>query len=227
MKTLNIVVEGSTEEEFVNKVIRPHLAQFQVYVYCRRLLTGWDAIRRKPAKGGLLKYQKLRNDIIRWIQEDRDRQAVYYSCFIDLYAFPQDDESPYTEAIRTIADPYRKVEALERAVAANIESPCFIPYIQLHEFEAFLLVKPELLQVMYPDKTAAVKRLARETNPLNPEEVNETPQNAPSKRIIRHIPEYEGQKAQVAPLVAGDIGLPLLREHCPHFNEWLNRLEQL
>lgn len=59
------------------------------------------------------------------------------------------------------------------------------------------------------------------------EEINESPQTVPSKRIIQHLPDYEGQKAQVGPMVAEDIGLHLLRQHCPHFNDWITKLEDL
>jgi len=41
------------------------------------------------------------------------------------------------------------------------------------------------------------------------------------------LPDYEGQKAQVGALVAQDIGLTELRDKCPHFNEWINKLEGL
>lgn len=227
MKVLNIIVEGGTEENFVNEVIRPHLAILGIYVYCRKILTGWDKANQKPSKGGLLKYQKFRNDVTRWIEEGRGRENVWYTSFIDLYAFPKDDKSPYCQAIRSIADPYAKVKALEKAIGEDIDHISFIPYVQLHEFEAFLLASPESLKEMYPEQTSTINKLIKEVRGLEPEKVNETPQNAPSKRIIQYIPEYEYQKAQVGALVAEDIGLQLLREKCPHFNEWLVKIENL
>ncbi len=80
---------------------------------------------------------------------------------------------------------------------------------------------------MYPDGQTGISRLKRDIAGMNPEEINESPHTAPSKRIIQHLPEYEGQKAQVGPLVAEEIGLHLLREKCPHFNEWIKQLENL
>ncbi|KAA6341868.1 hypothetical protein EZS27_010350 [termite gut metagenome] len=226
MKTLNIVVEGSTEESFVKDVLVKHF-QSNVFVYCRKIKTGWDKTNNKPAKGGLLKYRQFRNDITRWMEEDRGRENTFYSSFIDLYAFPKDNESPYSKQIQDISNPYDKVKTLEKAIETNISNPAFIPYVQLHEFEAFLLVSPDKLVFMYPNKITYIERLKKEIVKLNPEEINETPQNAPSKRIIKHIPEYEAQKAQVGPLVAGDIGIDKLRNHCPHFNDWINRLETI
>jgi hypothetical protein len=227
MKTLNIVVEGSTEESFVKDVLVKHFQSFGIIVYCRKIRTGWDTMNNKPAKGGLLKYRKLRNDVISWIEEDRGREDTFYSSFIDLYAFPKDNESPYSPQIQSISDPYVKVETLEKAIKADISHAAFIPYIQLHEFETFLFVSPDNLLVMYPDRATYIQRLKKDVNGLSPEKINETPQNAPSKRIIRHIPEYEVQKAQVGPLVAGDIGIGELRDNCPHFNDWISRLENI
>ncbi len=103
----------------------------------------------------------------------------------------------------------------------------FIPYVQLHEFEAFLLVEPDRLLGMYPEKGNAVSHLKKEIGTMEPKTVNEAPDTAPSKRIIKHIPEYEGQKAQVGPLVAEDIGLYVLQNKCPHFDSWLSKLESL
>jgi len=102
-----------------------------------------------------------------------------------------------------------------------------VKFIQLHEFEAFLMVEPERLITMYPDGKTGINRLIKEIGSTKPEEVNESPQNAPSKRIIKYLPDYEGQKAQVGPLVAEDIGLTALRSNCPHFNDWITKLERL
>lgn len=227
MKNLHIIVEGSSEENFVNDVVSRHLASFNIYVSARKIRTGWDRINAKPAKGGLLKYIKFRNDVLRWIEADKNRPNTFYTSFIDLYAFPKDSESPYSEQIQKIVDPYQKIEALETAIGNNIDHANFIPYVQLHEFESLLLVEPDSLLSMYPDAQTGIARLKKEIGTMKPEEINESVHTAPSKRIIKYIPNYEFQKAQVGPLVAEDIGLHLLREKCPHFDEWITKLENL
>ena len=227
MKYINIIAEGSTEETYVNDVLVNHFAQLHKYIAVRKIETGWDRIQSKPAKGGLLKYIKLRNDILRWIQSDRGKPDTWYTTFVDLYAFPKDPQSPYTPKIQAIADPYQKIKALEAAIAQDINHPTFIPYVQLHEFEAFLMVEPGRLRTMYPEADKVITRMERDNQGMKPEEINESPQTAPSKRIIQFLPDYEGQKAQVGPLVAEDIGLHLLRENCPHFDAWISRLENL
>lgn len=230
MKYINIIAEGSTEEAFVNDVLVTHFFQMDKYVSVRKIETGWDKINRKPAKGGfgkIPKYKNFRKDILNWIESDRGRANTWYTSFVDLYAFPKDANSPYNPQIQQIPDHYQRIAVLEAAIAQDINHPNFIPYVQLHEFEAFLMVDPDRLLVMYPDGQTGINRLKRDIANMNPEEINESPQTAPSKRIIQHLPDYEGQKAQVGPLVAEDIGLNLLRGKCPHFNEWITKLENI
>jgi hypothetical protein len=227
MKYINIIVEGSSEEAFVNDILTNHFSSFNKFISVRKIRTGWDRLNNKPAKGGLLKYNRFRSDVLNWIQSDRGRQNTFYTSFLDLYAFPKDNESPYVASIQNIVDPYEKIAALEKAIGENINHEFFIPYVQLHEFEAFLLVEPDRLLTMYPDSQGAINRLKKNIGEILPEEINASPHTAPSKRIIKYLPEYEGQKAQVGPLVAEDIGLVKLRNKCPHFDEWISKLEEL
>ena len=224
---LNIIVEGSSEEAFVNDVLVKHFASLNIFVSSRKIKTGWDRLYNKPAKGGLLKYIKFRNDVLRWIETDRNNPKYWYTSMLDLYAFPKDELSPYTDNIQSFTDIYQKITALEAAIAKDIDHPQFIPYIQLHEFEAFLLVDPDRLITMYPNYQTGINRLKKDIGGTRPEEINESQQTAPSKRIIKYLPDYEWQKAQVGPLVAGDIGLTALRDNCPHFNDWITKLENI
>ena len=228
MKFINIIVEGSSEENFVNDVLNKHFSSLEIYISARKIKTGWDQLANKPAKGGLSNYIKFRNDVMRWIDSERNRADTWYTSMIDLYAFPKDHENhrtPYTKAIQVINDPYEKITALEAAIAEDIDHPKFIPYVQLHEFEAFLLADPDRLVTMYPNQQAAINQLRKDIEGQSPERINESPQGAPSKRIIKYLPDYAGQKDQIGPLVAGDIGLTKLRDTCSHFNEWMNKLE--
>lgn len=58
-----------------------------------------------------------------------------------------------------------------------------------------------------------------------PEEINLGQHSHPKHRIEQRVPGYDENVA--GPLLAHDIGLPTLRRRCPHFGEWLTRLEQL
>jgi hypothetical protein len=61
----------------------------------------------------------------------------------------------------------------------------------------------------------------------NPEEIDDGATTAPSKRIIKLIPEYEHRKASAGPIIAEKIGLRRIRERCPHFDEWIKKMERL
>lgn len=227
MMYINIIAEGKTEESFVKEVLTPHFARLDKFVSVRLIQTGWDKFKNKPAKGGLLKYHWLKNDIEDWIKSDKSKENTWYTTFVDLYAFPKDDLSPYSKTIQKINNIYTKIDTLEKAIDDDINHPRFLSYVQLHEFETFLMIEPEYLLIMYPDARSAIKSLKKEISGREPEEINESPHTAPSKRIIKHIPEYEDQKATIGPLVTNDIGLIRLREKCPHFDEWITKLENL
>ncbi len=227
MKNVQIIVKGSSEEVFVNDALVKHFAPLNIFIASRKILTGWDRINKKPAKGGLLKYIKFKNDVLRWIESDRGRAETFHPSFIDLYAFPKDAQNPYTKPIQNIVDCYQRIEALEAAITWEIDYPDFIPYVHLHEFVALLLVDPDRSITMYPDEQRGINKLKRSIGNTNPEEINESPSGAPSKRIIQYLLNYEGQKAQVGPLVEEDIGLLMLRNKCPHFNDWITKLENI
>ena len=227
MKYLNFIVEGHTEESFVNNVLVNHFLAYDIFVKVRKIQTGWDRFNKKPAKGGLRKYSQFRNDVLRWIESDKNNSEFWYTSMIDLYSFPKGKSSPYKRSIQTINDPYRKILELEKSIYDDIGHEKFIPYVQLHEFESLLLVDPDRLELMYPDSKPKITLLKNNISHGRPEEINESKLTAPSKRIIKYIPEYENEKAQVGPLIAEDIGLSILRMNCPHFDEWIKKLEKI
>ncbi len=101
----------------------------------------------------------------------------------------------------------------------------FIPYIQLHEFEALILADVGKLDWEYLDHDAPIRRLVQMVGNRNPELINDTPDGAPSKRILHELPEYD--KANSGVLVAEKIGLETMRANCSHFHSWLELLEGL
>lgn len=220
---LHFIVEGQTEETFVNRVLKPYLAQRSVWCKARSVATG----RRRGFRyrGGLNSYQQAKNDIILWMKEDQNADAFFTTMF-DLYALPTD--FPSYENARKISDPRKRVAALEGAMNQDIQHPRFIPHIQLHEFEALLLADPQKLDCKYLDHDTAIQNLIQMASTFSsPELIDDGYETAPSKRIIHEIPEYEGMKASAGPLVSEKIGLRVLRGRCQHFGNWLDRLENL
>ena len=220
---LNFIVEGQTEETFVNIVLRPHLAVFGVFSSARCVETS----RRRNVKhsGGMTDYARAKKDILQWMRNDQNSDARFTTMF-DFYALP-DDFPSYAGATQQ-SDPYDRVKALEDALSTDIADWRFIPYLQLHEFEALLLSDPQQFDTQFPGRDSEMLRLVDAVSLFaSPELVDGGEKTAPSKRIIEEIPEYEGRKASAGPIVAGKIGLPTLRLRCEHFGGWLSKLENL
>ncbi|MEI6809367.1 MAG: DUF4276 family protein [bacterium] len=221
---LHVTAEGPTEERYVNSVLVDYLGGFQVVTDVRSVKTG-----RKHGvdyRGGMTNYQKARQDIVNWMKEDQKPDAFFTTMF-DLYGLP--DDFPGYAVARRESDPYRRVAVLEAAFKQDFDHPRFLPYVQLHEFEALLLTDPQKLALEYLDldHDRAIQRLVKMMSGQNPELINDGPETAPSKRIIREIPAYEHQKTSAGPTVAKNIGIPNLKGKCRHFSEWLGQLERL
>ncbi len=220
---LHFVVEGQTEETFVNRTLIPHLASYSVWGNVRSVMTGRK--RGVIHRGGLVSYAKAKRDISLWMKEDQNPDTFFTTMF-DLYALPSD--FPSFEAGRNINDPYERVAFLEKAIGDDIGQHRFLPYIQLYEFEALLLADPQKLDWEYIEHTEAIRKLINMASQFaSPELIDDGEQSAPSKRIIHEIPEYEGMKASAGPLIAEKIGLETLRVKCRHFGAWISRMERL
>ncbi len=229
MIRLHMIVEGQTEETFVNQVLVNHCGQFSISIDVRSVETSRHRSRTDQStriyRGGLLDYQRAKRDLERWMREDQNSDA-FFSTMFDLYALP-DDFPNYANA-RRLGDPYRRVEALEAAFKADLGHLRFIPYIQLHEFEALLLANPEKFDWEFIEHEQPIRQLIQMADGFaSPELINDNPETAPSKRIIQLIPEYAGRKSSAGPLIAAKIGLTVLRAKCPHFDSWLQHIEAL
>jgi hypothetical protein len=218
-RRLNLIVEGQTEETFVKLLLAPHLGARSVWCQARCVMTS------RKQRGGMTSYALARRDIQLWIKEDKNDDAVFSTMF-DLYALPNDFPD-YAKAKR-LADPFEQVKILEKALKDDIDDRRFIPYLQLHEFEALILADPGKLDWEFINHTGPIAELTQIAAAFrSPEHINDGKDTAPSKRIIQEIPEYAKMKASAGPLVADKIGLPAIREKCAHFNGWLTSLEAL
>lgn len=222
MIRLHITTEGQTELQFTKIVLAPHLCGVNIFSDGRSVLTSKDNRLSKEYRGGLISYIKAKQDILNWLKEDNHPECRFTTMF-DLYALPKDFPG-YAEAAR-ITDKYRRVSSLEKKMAQDINDTRFIPYIQLHEFEALILADPQQLDWEYLEHDQAIDKLISMVGDKNPELINDGPETAPSKRILKEIPEYD--KATAGPAVAEKIGIRTIRAKCPHFHEWLSILEQL
>lgn len=222
MIRLHITAEGQTERAFAKTILAPHLGKFNVFVDARCVLTSRDKRASEEYRGGLRSYQKAKKDILDWIKED-DHPECRFTTMFDLYSLP--NNFPDYDAVSNQGDPYQRVEQLEEAMASDIGDERFIPYLQLHEFETLILADPRQLGREYLEHSAQIDNLIKMVGTQSPEYINDSPANAPSKRILKEIPAYDKVTAGVS--VTSKIGLQTLRAKCPHFNRWLTHLEKL
>jgi hypothetical protein len=148
---------------------------------------------------------------------------------VDYYALP--GNFPGLAALpRKLAatDRVTRLEAgLHRDLAKRLDdlpvSGRFIPYIQLHEFEALLFSVPTAFLEAFPNHSKAVAQLtAIRARFEDPEAIDDNPHTAPSKRILNLLPDY--QKPVAGLLIAQRIGLDAIRHECQHFDAWVTRL---
>jgi len=227
MKQLYVLAEGQAEEGFINRILLPHLLHFSLYVQPIVLTTRRDRLAGRVYRGGVRLYTQIETDI-RNLMHRCSIGQVWLTTMLDLYALPDDFPG---RANLTTPDPYLRVKTLEQELSnAWGNHPCLLPYIQLHEFEALLLSDVDKFDWEFiEDKDAeGITKLKQiVANFASPEEINEGESTAPSKRIIECLPRYAKRKASSGPPIAEKIGLETMRHKCPHFNAWIERLEEL
>jgi hypothetical protein len=219
MKKVLIYVEGQTEETFVRDVLAPFLWQ-----KCQIVLTPTLARTKRTKsgqtfKGGIVSYEQVKRDILRLLG---DSSAVLVTTMIDYYGLPNDFPG---KASLPAGTPYERVQYLEQAFKNDIGHSKFLPFLVLHEFEAFVLVNPENLGRVLPLYKNRLSNLVTNIGSIPPEEINEGADTHPSARILQHLPGY--QKRLHGPRVVQHTGLSTIRNKCPHFKDWLIGLENL
>ena len=219
MIRVHVLVEGQTEETFVNNVLQPHFNGHEIYLYPR--LVG------KPGhKGGIGEYPRAKGDILTTLKHDTGASCT---TMFDYYAMPS--SWPNREAAKQ--EPFaEKPVTIERAMLADVSAELgggfdcarFIPYVQMHEFEALLFSDPKLLADGL-DLTDATATQGIRDQFHSPEEINDSQHTAPSKRIVGLNAKY--RKVVDGILISQKIGLDAMRAQCTHFNGWIEKLEAL
>lgn len=222
MIRLHIMGEGHTEKRFAEEIITSHLMEYDVFVDVCCFLTKFVPQTGQQFKGGITNYAKVKNDIIMRMREDRHSESRF-TTMIDLYGLPND--FPGLGETANVNDPYKKCSPIEDALAQDINDDRFIPYIQLHEFEALIFSDPIKLEYEYIDSKRQIQELVLLSQKTEPEMINDGVSTSPSHRILNAIPAYD--KAYAGSRITELIGLEIIRQKCPHFDEWLTKLEGL
>lgn len=207
-----IVCEGQTEVEFVRSCVAPHLLSHAIMAY--------PSLLRAPSgrhRGGRVTVERL----VRFLSREY-RHADRLTTLVDLYGF-QDGQT-------------RSADALQETIMAGLRAlglPGFrpefvIPYIQRHEFEALLFSDVEYFGELIDgwDERTRQRLHAVQSAFDNPEDINASPETAPSRRLLDILPAGSYRKTLHGPLIAESIGLPRIRQRCPRFDRWMTMLEQ-
>ncbi len=214
-KYIYVIVEGQTEEKFIKEVLNKYLENFSIYIH--PILIETSRTPRRKHKGGLTTYSHLKNDILRLLHQS---QIYKISTMIDYYGLP--DDFPGINSILN-GNIYERVDYLETKFSEDINNPKFVPYIQIHEFEALLFSNIEGFKAIINDKAKIEKLEAIIDLFPNPEEINDGIETHPSKRIEKIYPEYNKVKDGLD--IISYIGVEIILEKCKHFRKWIEKLK--
>ncbi len=222
MIRLFVVVEGRTEELFVKRLLQQPLLERDVDARPIIVTTSRDSLTGRKRKGGG-DWTKWQADIRRTLGPPTDPNVRLTTMF-DLYGLPQN--FPGLDAAMGERDTLRRIDVLELMMAEAIGDRRFRAYLQRHEFEALVLAGlPELREYLDPADRPGIDRLISSIQGHAPEDIDDGPKTAPSKRLEEHIVGYV--KDEHGPLAVEAAGLDKVRALCPRFHQWLTGLEGL
>jgi hypothetical protein len=219
MTRLHIVVEGQSEEIFVKRTLTPYLAERGVFVespvvvWTKRLSLGGGY------RGGVSRWNQVRKSLL---PLTRDSNAWVTTLF-DFYGLPED--FPGYQEVRQSGTPINQVVALEKQFSIEMSNPRFIPFFALHEFEAWLFAAPDVVAEHFGDMTLAKELQKAVSLAGEPELINHGKDTHPKARL-KSLGTGYGETSD-GPTLLEKIGIQSIRNACPHFESWLNRLEEL
>ena len=142
MARLLIHVEGQTEENFVNEVLRGHLIA-RGYHSVEARIVGNARLRRR--RGGIRPWLSVRTDIVNHLREDRSLLAT---SIVDYYGLPQTGVGAWPERDQSahLSTVERKAAAVQDAMKDSLveemgdrfDTRRFVPFVVMHEFEGLL-----------------------------------------------------------------------------------------
>lgn len=215
MRGIYIIVEGQTEEEFVRESLAAYLREHGIYDVRAIMLETSPGHR-----GGDMRYARYKPAVQRLLASESD---ILVSSMIDLYRLETD--FPGHEDSQKIENPAKRTTFLEKACAGDIQNERFIPYIQMFEFEGLVFADKRGFTTYFEDLTTSqtMEELVKIVDQYpNPELINDGPETAPSKRLIRLVPGYEKVLFGNVLILENEFGT--LLEKCPRFSHWVKNL---
>jgi uncharacterized protein DUF4276 len=217
--TIYAVVEGQTEKTFIDTILAPYLVAKNISIIA-------TIIKKPGQRGGDVKFPRAKNDIRSFL---RQRSDTYVTTFVDLYGIK---EWPGKDVANHLTPKQKSdyindktnIEIIKICDEFNIDPKRFIPYIAIHEFEAMLFSDLQILASNLEVNKSTIDTILAECG--TPENINNSPQTAPSKRLSNLIPNRDFLKTTTGITIAQEIGIEKIREQCPIFNDWIERMEK-
>ena len=216
---INLIVEGQTEQKFVEHVLAPYWAPKGIYAYA-------TILEKKGTNGGDVRFSRAKSQICAFLKQRKD---TLVATFVDYYGLK---EWPGLEVLRlkTSCTPEQIEKTLNDGAVSEVRSALpeinvpsrYIPFVAVHEFESLLFSSPERLAASLGIQKDLVIRTIAECG--SPEMINNSPETAPSKRIDRWSQNHYHKTTQGITL-AEEIGIDVMRAQCPNFDDWLKNVE--
>ena len=224
MTRLLVYAEGQTEEAFVRDVLAPHL-YYLGYTRVDARMMGNAPQRNR--RGGVRPWPEARVDILNHLRADAD---IIITTMVDYYGMPSNGAGAWPGRPGATAQ-LQFPNDIENSLFADV-SQCmghdtarFIPYVMMHEFEAMLFSDCVGFAHGIGDSNLAPLFQNIRDGFTSPEDIDDSPATAPSKRIGKLVPRYRKPVQGIQAAVA--MGLERIRTECWHFRQWLERLEDL
>jgi len=218
MKRVIIICEGPTEKEFCTDVLQPYLTPRNILLHLPLI---------KKSGGGIVAWPVLKKQIESHLKSD---VTATVTTLIDYYGLHEKHEYPSWIIAHQNPHKAQVMDVLEQAMWNDLSLNSryrFIPYIQLHEFEGLLFTDLNVFTTNFlPQEFHEKQKFEHIFSQFsNPEDINNSPITAPSKRLEKHIVGYN--KIVFGSLLAQETGLQRIRSKCPRFNNWVTKIETL
>lgn len=224
---LLVHVEGQTEESFVNEVLASYLMDRGYSSVSARIVGN---ARQRARRGGIRPWPTVRKGIGSHLKADLSSAAT---TMVDYYGLPCDGQGAWPgrhEAPQLSVE--RRAGHVEKACEEDLEKHFgsdvtrrSVLFVMIHEFEALLFSDCRRFAEGIGQPKAFGKLQKIRNMFSTPEEIDDSPEGAPSKRVQRVIPGYD--KPFMGILASLEIEIETMRKACPHFANWLERLTRL
>ena len=192
---VSVVCEGQTEVDFIKCLNEKYFNPKEISL--------------KPVSYNKSTSMNGNVSVDRIVQYIKKAKHPIVTTFVDYYGFKHQSS--------------RSVTQIEEEIKEKANKEFLIPYLQMHEIEALWF--SDIKEVKNPNDSQVDMLMKIIDEYPNPEDINNSPQTAPSKRLESIFPDY--QKVLDGKLISNKLSIPKIQEKCPRFSKWLKDIEDM